>query len=81
MYRRYGGSADSIFSMPFSDGCELIEYALDAENEDRLFLRWAVMYQSQMGFAEFKEVLGAGKEPEDNRTAEEILDSVRKIIG
>lgn len=67
--------------MPFSDGWELIEYALDAENEDRLFLRWAVMYQTQMGFAEFKGALDAGKEPEDSRSAEEILDSVRKIIG
>ena len=45
--------------MPFSDGYELIRYALDADVEDRLFLRWSIWYQSQMGFEEFKSSVGA----------------------
>ena len=67
--------------MPFEDGCEMIRYALDAESDDKLFLRWAVMYQAQMGFEEFKRELGSGEEAEDDRSAEEILVKVKGIIG
>lgn len=70
-----------MLSMPFSDGCWLLAYAQDAENDDRLYLRWAAAYQERMGFEEFKGRLGTGDAPEDGRTAEEILDSVRGIIG
>ncbi len=71
----------SVFAMPFSDGCELIGYALDAEEEDRVFLRWAVMYQKDMDFDEFRHRLGGADENEELRTAGEILRSVREIIG
>lgn len=71
--------------MPFSDGYELIRYAMDADTEDRLFLRWSIWYQSQMGFAEFKSTLGAPQYQEqgdaDARTAEEILKDVKAITG
>ena len=69
--------------MPFAEGCEMIAYALDAEHEDRLFLRWVAMYQGQMGFEEFRRELGGGKrdEPVDGRGAEDILKKVREIIG
>lgn len=84
MYRRYGGSAASVLAMPFADGCELVCHASDAEEEDRLFLRWAVMYQGSMGFEEFKAALlpdsgadGGG----DGRSAAEILEGVKGIIG
>ncbi len=70
--------------MPFADGCELICYASDAEEEDRIFLRWAVIYQESMGFEEFKEALSAGhgaQEAGDGRSAAEILKDVKGIIG
>lgn len=71
--------------MPFLDGYELIRYALDADIEDRLFLRWSIWYQSQMGFAEFKSSVGTPQyqvQGEDgSRTAEEILKDVKAIIG
>ena len=71
--------------MPFLDGCELIWYALDADIEDRLFLRWSIWYQSQMGFAEFKSSVGTPQYQtqgeDDTRTAEEILRDVKAIIG
>lgn len=54
---------------------------MDAENEDRLFLRWAVMYQAQMSFEEFKRELGSGEETADDKSAEEILAKVKGIIG
>lgn len=71
--------------MPFGEGYELIRYASDADMEDRLFLRWAIRYQSQMGFAEFREQAcswqGHGQEAADPRTAADILKKVREIIG
>lgn len=84
MYRRYGGGAADVLAMPFAAGCELVCHASDAEEEDRLFLRWAVMYQGSMGFEEFKEELSAGngaQEAGDGRSAAEILEGVKGIIG
>lgn len=82
VYKRYGGNANDIFSMPFLDGHELISYALDAEREERLFLRWAMGYQFAMEFEEFKGILGGnGQQVTDGRTAAEILSEVRDITG
>lgn len=71
-----------ILSMPFFDGFELIEHALDEETEEKLYLRWAIAYQHVMGFEEFKNQIGTnGKQVKDNRTVEAILETVRGIIG
>lgn len=67
--------------MPFLDGNELISYALDAEYEERIFLRWAIGYQFVMEFEEFKGNLGASRQVVDNRTAAEILAEVKDITG
>lgn len=64
--------------MPFFDGFELLTYAVDAECEEKLYLRWAIGYQFMMGFTEFK---GKVVQTEDDRTEKEILDDVREIIG
>lgn len=74
--------------MPFFDGFGLLGYALDAEAEERLFQRWIVMYQSRMGFEEFKSGLlipkyqqYQGQKDADTRTAAEILEKVKAITG
>ena len=68
--------------MPFFDGFELIDYALEKEKEDKLMLRWSIHYQHAMDFDEFKRQVGVvSKQKRDNRTAGEILQSVREIIG
>lgn len=67
--------------MPFIDGFELVQYAKDAENEDKLFIRWVAGYQSVLGFDEFKRQICVGGSAEDNRSADEILDKVKEIIG
>lgn len=68
--------------MPFLDGHELINYALDTEYEERIFLRWAIGYQFVMGFDDFKNNLGENRQQiADNRTAAEILAGVREITG
>lgn len=67
--------------MPFFDGYELIMYASDAEVEEKMFMRWAIGYQFAMSFEEFKSKAGEVNEIEDDRTAKEILEMVREIIG
>lgn len=68
--------------MPFFDGFELVEHALNEEKEDKMYLRWVIAYQHVMGYNEFKEQMGANnRQVEDNRTAAEILESVKEIIG
>lgn len=73
-----------VFSMPFLDGYELVRYAMDADVEDRLYLRWSICYQSQMGFEEFKANVWPqyqGQTEAGGQTAEEILKGVKDIIG
>ena len=68
--------------MPFFDGFELVEHALNEEIDDKMYLRWAIAYQHVMGYDEFKEQIGANnRQARDNRTAAEILESVKEIIG
>lgn len=67
--------------MPFLDGNELISYALGAEYEERIFLRWAIGYQFVMEFEEFKRNIGENQQRADNRTAAEILARVKEITG
>ena len=82
LYKRYGGGAKDILAMPFEEGCEMMQYALNAELEDKMFIRWINGYQQVMGFEEFKNQIGVeSRQVRDNRTAEEILKTVRGIIG
>ena len=67
--------------MPFFDGCEMIAYARDAECEEKLYMRWVAGYQLYMGFDEFKKEIFTAQRPGDSRTAEEILEKVKGIIG
>lgn len=66
--------------MPFFDGYELLKEAIDYEHESRLFMRWVVGYQSTTTFEEFKNTLRQ-KTISDNRTSDEILEDVSKLIG
>lgn len=68
--------------MPFFDGYELISYALNEENEEKLFIRWVVGYQSVMNFDEFKNQMNLSVETRnDNRSEEEIFEYVLRILG
>lgn len=82
IYRRYGGNAKDILSMPFFDGYELITYAANDEIEEKIYLRWAIGYQSVMSFDDFKSQMVISAEARlDKRTEKEILDDVREILG
>ena len=66
--------------MPFKDGYELIKFALDEENEQKMYLRWVVGYQSLISFAEFKNKVRQ-MSIQDNRDSEDILESVEKMMS
>lgn len=66
--------------MPFCDGIDLIEHAMDAETNEKLYMRWIIGYQYCMTFEEFKGHLVDGN-IKDDRTAGEILETVKGIIG
>lgn len=69
--------------MDFHKGILFFYKAQEKVNDDKMYLRWVSGgYDQQVPFNEFKnELMKAGAKPEDNRTAEDILDTVRKIIN
>ncbi|MBQ0112512.1 MAG: hypothetical protein KBT03_05235 [Bacteroidales bacterium] len=66
--------------MPFEDGFELIKFALDDEDEQKMYLRWVVAYQSSISFTEFKNKVRQ-MSINDNRDAEDILASVEMLMS
>lgn len=83
IFKRYGGGAKDVFSMPFLDGCELVKCALDAENEEKFYARWVAGYQKEMSFLEFKQKLEyrSPNQAEKDTKTEDILRMVKDIIG
>lgn len=65
--------------MPFVEGIEIITTAQRANNDEKLFMRWVFSYQTAMTFDDFKAKL-QNSNIEDNRSEEEILDSVKDIL-
>lgn len=63
-------------NLDIQDAYEFIEYLMEKELDDKLFLRWAVGYQSEMPYEDFKTALM----PTKAKTDEEILEDVFDII-
>ena len=66
-------------NMPFEEGNDLIKFALNEEDDEKMFFRWAIAYQSQMSFDDFKNCIRA-KSIDDNRNSEDILKTVEQIM-
>lgn len=66
--------------MPFKEGYELIKFALEEENEQKMYLRWVVGYQSLISFTEFKNKIRQ-MSIQDNRDAEDILADVERMMS
>lgn len=68
--------------MPFAEGMDFLDYAMEKEREDFLTRRWMApihSMQSYQTFAEFKEPFleaGGGK----TESAGEILDRVERMM-
>ena len=70
-----------FFALNFLDAAETIKAMNERRMDDYLFERW-IPYQDQMSFDDFKSQTLKNKESRiDNRSAKEILQSVKKIIG
>ena len=68
--------------MPFEEGIEILSTAQRMNVEEKLFMRWVVSYQTSMTFEDFKEKTHTSQQQiDDDRTEEEILKTVRAIIG
>lgn len=65
-----------MLAMPVSRGLPMLRQAIKKQEEDKLFFRWAAMYQSEMSFDEFKKCL----EPKKARTKEECLGIAKGIL-
>lgn len=69
-----------FFALDFLDATEIIKAMNERRMDDYLFKRW-IPYQDQMSFDDFKSQTVKNKESRiDNRSAKEILQSVKKII-
>lgn len=65
--------------MPYADGFRLIEYGLQKDEDDKLYLRWVGAAQYQMSFDEFKRQL---KNPEPKfKDEDELFDDLEKIMN
>lgn len=81
LYSRYGAGAKDILALPFQEGIEIMTTAQRMNNEEKLFMRWVVSYQTMMTYEDFKKKLNISQNNyDDNKTEEEILDSVRQIL-
>ena len=68
--------------MPFEEGIEILSTAQRMNVEEKLFMRWVVSYQTSMTFEDFKSKTQTTQQQiDDDRTEEEILKTVRAIIG
>lgn len=76
--RRYH-DLKAFYEMPFFDGYELLKTAIDYENEQKIYIRWVVGYQSTTTYLDFKNKL-MQKSMDDQRSADDILDSVKELM-
>ena len=72
---RHAGNFPAFFwHYPAEDAAAVLVAAENRENENKIFLRWAIGYQ-HMSLDEFKHMLIEGR-----KTTEEIMEDVYKDI-
>ena len=81
--KRY--SNRDILSIPLEDCMGLLDFIADEEQEEKVWQRWVMRYQAQVGYLEFKNQLihsAKSEEPADQievlKKVKGILDSIRK---
>ena len=91
LYSRYGAGAKDILDLPYAEGMDVLYVAHKNKNEDRLYLRWCTS-MSDKSFEDYKKQAGwdrifnmtrrfEDKSQEKEQTEEEILASVKEILG
>lgn len=71
MYRRY---QQNVMEMPAEDGISLLTFAMEKEEEDKLFSRWVGLAQYEVSFDEFKQQLKPVKV--DEKKTFDMLDEL-----
>lgn len=71
MYRRY---RQNVMEMPAEEGISLLTFALEKEEEDKLFSRWIGFAQYEVSFEEFKQKLKPVKV--DEKKTFDMLDEL-----
>lgn len=62
--------------MSFTEGMNLLEYAMEKEKDRMLYDRWIVMAQNFQSFDEFKKALT----PPEFKPEEELFSDVENIL-
>jgi hypothetical protein len=65
--------------MPFVEGLSLTKYAIEQEQEERLYNTWLHGYNQTLSYSEFKEQ-NAQTQIQDNETVGETLEKVKRIL-
>lgn len=73
-------SIDYVMQLDYETGMELINKCQEQKIEEQIFQRW-IPYQGQISFEEFKKELGPARVMQDNRSAEEIIESLCDMWG
>lgn len=78
LYFRYK-NLDYLLSIDFEDGCELINVAIEAHNNEMITRRWLIGgYEKAMSLQEFKANIITPVAPQQSK--EEILTEVRTMF-
>ena len=79
LLKRYSGNLDFVFSLPISDGADLILQAINADKEEMIMNRWLIGGYERYGvsYQEFKNKIISAN---DNRTSKEILKNVENLL-
>lgn len=69
-----------MLNLPANEGIKLIQYAIDQEQEEKLFQRWVAGYQHKESFNDFKNKL-MQKQLDNSKKEEDILSDVAVILS
>ena len=68
---------DYVLALSFEDAADLISFAFEKRDEERLWQRWLIGYQFDMSFDEFRLRLTPSKPKKD----EDVIDDALSIIA
>lgn len=72
---------DRILSKRFDDGILFLRKAREQENEEKLYSRWIQGYQMHISYQDFKKEAINNARVIKEKSEDEILDKVKKIIN
>lgn len=94
LLKRYGFQGmEHILSLSFYEGLEAVQYCIEKDTEDKLFLRWNLEEATKsianlflkekiqpLSFKEYKNALYEVAMPKPKKTKEEVMSKVESIL-